>query len=647
MGKPVNKSTKRIISVSAKNKGQKEVLRAISNSKITLVTGAPGTGKTHLGVAWGLQELSQGRFDKLILTRPIVEAGESLGFLPGDAEQKIAPYMFPMLEILGEYLSTEDINKMINNKVIMILPIAYMRGTAQPLDEPVATPEGWKPMGDIKPGDYVIGSNGESVLVSETFFHEKKKTYRIIFSDGSWTRCCDEHLWFTQTLSEKRHNKPGSVKSTAEIMSSIKTRFGQKNHEIPIVSEPIQFAKRENPTIDPYVLGVLLGDGSLHEQASISFTTADAQIVDDISSRLPDDVEVKYASEYSYRIIKKDSSIKASTFREKLNSYGLIGTKSHNKFVPDDFKYGSPDTRIEILKGLLDADGWVSLHHSGKARVSFCSTSKRLAEDVIEIVQSLGGTASLRLRKFEKKTTSRMPEGHKWKKTGDISSIWIVEIVSPGFNPFRLSRKADMFSKAGPARCKRLISNIEYEGELDSQCISVESNDNLYITRNCIVTHNTFKNACVIVDESQNTTIKQIHLLLTRIGENSKMILAGDTDQTDLDYRKERFNGLRDAVKRLAHIEGVSHVNLGYDSCVREEIVNLIDEAYRNHYEDFLDPPVSRDSEKESETEEPASFNSLLARGELDDLMVEEIEIDEDDLDEEIDDESEDRYNVD
>lgn len=127
MGKEKS-SSKRVVSVSAMNAGQKDALRTISQKQVTIIQGVPGTGKTHLAVGWALQELVNGRFDKIILTRPVVEAGESLGFLPGDAEQKLAPYMFPMNEIILQYLSPDDLRKRIEDKTIIVLPIAYMRG---------------------------------------------------------------------------------------------------------------------------------------------------------------------------------------------------------------------------------------------------------------------------------------------------------------------------------------------------------------------------------------------------------------------------------------------------------------------------------------------------------------------------------------
>ncbi len=122
-------STKLIIAVTHKNEGQKQALRSISQNKITFISGVAGSGKTHIAVGWGLQEmLMHDRFDKLILTRPVVEAGESLGFLPGSAEDKIAPYMMPIFDILSQYVSDETIRELIEAKKVIILPIAYMRG---------------------------------------------------------------------------------------------------------------------------------------------------------------------------------------------------------------------------------------------------------------------------------------------------------------------------------------------------------------------------------------------------------------------------------------------------------------------------------------------------------------------------------------
>lgn len=122
-------SNKLVIAVTHKNEGQKRALRAISEHKVTIITGVPGSGKTHIAVGWGLQEmLMHNRFRQIVFVRPIVEAGESLGYLPGDAQQKVAPYMMPMYDVVREYLSDEVINDLIDEKRIVVMPLAYMRG---------------------------------------------------------------------------------------------------------------------------------------------------------------------------------------------------------------------------------------------------------------------------------------------------------------------------------------------------------------------------------------------------------------------------------------------------------------------------------------------------------------------------------------
>jgi phosphate starvation-inducible protein PhoH len=122
-------SNKLVIAVTHKNEGQKQLLRTISENKVTIVSGVPGSGKTHCSVGWGLQEmLMHNRFERIIFVRPIVEAGESLGFLPGDAQQKVAPYMMPMYDVVKDYLSDDMIEELTLANRIVVMPLAYMRG---------------------------------------------------------------------------------------------------------------------------------------------------------------------------------------------------------------------------------------------------------------------------------------------------------------------------------------------------------------------------------------------------------------------------------------------------------------------------------------------------------------------------------------
>jgi phosphate starvation-inducible PhoH-like protein len=114
--------------VTAKTVGQKKYLDAIRKHDITFGIGPAGTGKTYLAVATALSALREGKVSRIILTRPAVEAGEALGFLPGDLYEKITPYLRPLHDALQDMMPVEEIQKMMERNTIEIAPLAYMRG---------------------------------------------------------------------------------------------------------------------------------------------------------------------------------------------------------------------------------------------------------------------------------------------------------------------------------------------------------------------------------------------------------------------------------------------------------------------------------------------------------------------------------------
>jgi phosphate starvation-inducible PhoH-like protein len=118
----------KIVKAVAKNDGQKNVLRAIDENVVTIINGVAGTGKTFLAVSYGLQMLFRGKFKRIVITRPYVEAGEHLGFLPGSFEDKTAPFLVPIFDTIGEHLSRQDIDDFIEEGRVVVMPLAYMRG---------------------------------------------------------------------------------------------------------------------------------------------------------------------------------------------------------------------------------------------------------------------------------------------------------------------------------------------------------------------------------------------------------------------------------------------------------------------------------------------------------------------------------------
>jgi phosphate starvation-inducible PhoH-like protein len=122
--KPVSPTT-----VIGMNEEQRQALRTISQNTINFIHGPAGSGKTWLALAFGLSELLKGRYERLVLTRPCIEAnGEKLGYLPGDPNEKIAPYMIPIFDILSRRIPLKEINRMINDGQITTLPLAFHRG---------------------------------------------------------------------------------------------------------------------------------------------------------------------------------------------------------------------------------------------------------------------------------------------------------------------------------------------------------------------------------------------------------------------------------------------------------------------------------------------------------------------------------------
>lgn len=114
--------------IRAKTLGQSIFIDAIKSYDLTFAIGPAGTGKTYLAVCYAVELLKRGDVKKIILTRPAVEAGENLGFLPGDLKEKVDPYLRPLYDALDDMLSNERVERYIENKVIEIAPLAYMRG---------------------------------------------------------------------------------------------------------------------------------------------------------------------------------------------------------------------------------------------------------------------------------------------------------------------------------------------------------------------------------------------------------------------------------------------------------------------------------------------------------------------------------------
>ena len=567
--------------VAPKSVNQKRYVDAIRRSTITVGIGPAGTGKSFLAVAMAVAALSRREVNRIVLTRPAVEAGERLGFLPGDVMAKVDPYLRPLFDALYDMLEPERVNRDLERGVIEVAPLAFMRGRAQPLSTPVLTPSGFRPIGSLRVGDLVVGSDGLPTPVLGVYPQGRKKIFRLRAQDGASTLCCAEHLWRVTTPDDRRHGKRGRVLETREMVGRLRAAH-QHRFELPLLHAPVEFQPREL-SMDPYALGLLLGDGCLTTKTTPSFTTADPELATALENAL-DGIELQRKGDVDY-ILRHSAGhrggvIVANPVTVALRDLGLAGTRSSTKFVPEAYLYNHSRVRLAVLQGLLDSDGGPVTQRGRSCRIHYTTCSKRLRDDVIFLVRSLGGVAYWRTRR----AAGRLPGRARGRSVHHRSDAYIMDIRLPsGIEPFRLKRKRNIYRRFGGGRPMRFVDAIEPAGEEETVCIQVAAADSLYVTEDFLVTHNTLNDSFIILDEAQNTSPEQIKMFLTRLGFNSKMVVTGDITQIDLP--RDQRSGLVVIGDILGAVEGIEFVRFGGEDVVRHKLVQRIVAAYNEYAE--------------------------------------------------------------
>jgi ATP-dependent DNA helicase RecG len=403
-------------------------------------------------------------------------------------------------------------------------------GKAQPLDSLVLTPSGFKPMGSIGVGHTVLSPTGESTEVTGVFPQGERDVFRVRFSDGTRVECDAEHLWPVRTSCARHRGDSPKVKTTREIAADLTHPNGSSKWHLELPRAADLEGGGDRP-LDPYLLGLLLGDGGFSVANRVRFTSADAELVAAARAALPAECTLRQESHrpYDWNLVSErrngnpealanaqrhdvGSMAKAyeagasqqtiadhvglrggTTVRHHLlragvrsrPSYqanpvvaaatrlGWMGTKARDKAVPEAYLTAPIHVRHAVLQGLLDTDG--TLARTEGSNVTFASASRQLAEDVAWLVRSLGGRARCRTRRVRQ------------------NEYWLTSLALPvEYPPFRLRRKAELLKPrtryANPAKA---INAIEYVGRKPVQCISVAHPSQLYVTDHFTITHNT------------------------------------------------------------------------------------------------------------------------------------------------------------
>lgn len=364
-----------------------------------------------------------------------------------------------------------------DNRFVILLS-SRQSGKALALDTPILTHKGWSTMGELKEGDQVYGVDG--VLCNVVHAHDilnNRKCYKVVFDNGEEIIADAEHLWYTESRNE--HKIGGTVKTTQEIVSSLYAPYCKEpNHRIPICINGISGIEKKLP-IDPYVLGLWLGDGASAD-GTITVGKRDInEIVDILNTQ---QIQFKKLILHEY---KKDVYTLRITSDEKLHTQSLNGlirdhNLKNNKHIPSDYMLASREQRLALLQGLIDSDGYID--SNGNAQ--FYNTDLNLVSQVRELVQGLGYKATY--KEFIPKL-----RGVECTKCGTVSFRPIEYVCRLSFKRNRITVKPSINQSHLRAQW-HYIKNIEEVESVPVRCITVDSKDNLYLAgKQLIPTHNT------------------------------------------------------------------------------------------------------------------------------------------------------------
>jgi RecA/RadA recombinase len=342
-------------------------------------------------------------------------------------------------------------------------------GKEQPVSSIVQTPSGPVQLGQLEVGDFVFGRDGRPTAVTGIFPQGVKTAYRVTFRDGTSTRAGAGHLWRVKHAT----GKSWETKTTSQLMKAgVKNGSGDNKYQVPLC-EAVHYPEREHE-FDPYLIGALIGDGSLTGSTpALSCTEADGDIVEPAGTLGGDFAvrQVQRSGGCPQYLISDALAHRHNPNRLKaeLGRLGLC-VLSVDKHIPLEYMYDSVENRTRLLQGLMDTDGT-----SEGNRISFSTTAPQLAADVQSLVRSLGAVAILR-------TYDRTDEG---------KTVEYVVNVRSSFNPFFSRRKAANWSPSTKNPPSKYIASIVEEGLEEQACIMVDAEDQLYLTDDYIVTHNT------------------------------------------------------------------------------------------------------------------------------------------------------------
>jgi phosphate starvation-inducible protein PhoH/intein/homing endonuclease len=596
--------------------------------KVILIDGAAGTSKSLVSVYCGLTMLKNNSIDKMLYMRSVVESNQKgLGFLKGPQ-----PYHSKVLTDKGWVLMGDikrgDMVATPDGQFVEVLD-TYEQGmkevfrlkTVDGREVEACNDHIWEIQENKKPGHF-----SKPRIVNTEYIRNNLTNrfggFQITLPDPSCIEFPEKNLPVDPYLlgSLLGDGYLGNSISLANIDGDIV----QKNKSI-IESMGLYFTRIKN-TIS-YNISSNKSYNKVARKVRITDTVnGESREYDNVGTAVIEENKNKNFLDYwanksgtinglKYEFVEKEDKFN-NPLKEQIHKLGLWGKRAWEKSIPEIYKISSKEQRLELLRGLFDTDGHVS---NGYAY--FTTTSEILAKDVRDIVYSLGGKAGI---------------SKKVAKSGNRTSILgrVINQKRPAYevsislsdNPFYCERKSNKFMPKYKNRHKTKIESVVSVGEYQCKCIKIDHPRALYITDNYIVTHNTleekmevwrhvldskceelvepydlpkllasgklqalpinyirgasWKNMYVCLDEGQNCDADAFKLILTRLGENSKLVICADSDQSDI-----KDSGFRKIYNMFDNEEsrkmGIVSFSFTEEDIVRSEICKFIVKKFK------------------------------------------------------------------
>ena len=422
-------------------------------------------------------------------------------------------------------------------------------GKAHPDDTLIPTPNGQTRIGDLKVGDYVFDRKGKPTRVKGVYPRGEMETYRVTLNDGRSTVTAADHIWSYFSMSGS--GKESLVNKTTLEMYEAGTHVKKKKpngrishhakYSIP-TNGAVEFEDKQH-SVDPYVIGALIGDGCLRERA-LTISSDDEPVVRKIADCLGiSNVEKsKHNYNWKFKLNEPFKNRKWVKTKEVLDLFPEITTYSRLKKIPEEYLFTGQSNRMRLLNGLFDTDGHAVIS-KGKLSVGYTTSSKEMAKQIRWLLQSCGYLSSMSLDIREGRT--------------DCYNLSVNAQPEQLKDLFTLERKRNVVVNNDKKRVRKYdriaIKSIEKTGLVEKvTCIAVENEEHLYLCNDFIVTHNTafgVNLAIEAVEKQPDISIdfftlemskkQMVNRFISRIGEINSYKLRNPNSQLDANEKQK------------------------------------------------------------------------------------------------------------